>query len=427
MSGNSESRKKAKVDDFYFLKIGPLWKHFWSDHPAFWFLCGYLFFEYFRPQSIYPAINILPWTQILLMGAIVLSVFDKKSKFKISVVHVCIFLLSCQFLFGYFSADYPEWSIEYREFFIQWVVIFIAITYITTTRERFYILLLVFYLCSLKLAYGTALIWVKRGFSFSSFGIMGPPGYFQNSGELAIQMLVFFGLSYYLMKGFFGLSNKWERLILIVGLLAPVMTILGASSRGSQLALVALIIWLVRFRIFKIKYLISLAMISALIVILLPEEQLNRFDSMGEDRTSEQRILYWTRGIEMILDHPFTGVGYYNYIPYFTEHYPDDILFTNLQGERIAELPHNILIQIGTDGGIPALIYYIIIVGYCVFPKTKLDQPFSDIDRGLCLGVLGFFIAGQFVTVGYYPFLWVSAALLVSLRRVGLANQTVSK
>ncbi|MEX1216423.1 O-antigen ligase family protein [Saccharospirillum sp.] len=347
--------------------------------------------------------------------------FDKKSTFKFSIVHAALLLLSVQLLIGYLFSDYPDWSIQYREFFIQWLVVFFAITYITTTRERFYILLLVFYLCSLKLAYGTAIIWAKRGFSFSSWGIMGPPGYFQNSGELAIQMLIFFALSYYLLKQFYSSSNKWEKLLLAIGLVAPVMTILGASSRGAQLALAVLIACLVGFRVFRIKYVLGLILVSILILALLPDEQKERFSSMGEDRTSEQRLLYWTRGIEMVQEHPLTGVGYYNFIPYFTDHYSDDILFTNRAGEKVAELPHNILIQIATDGGIPALIYYLIIIFYCLFPKANIE-PFAAIDKGLCLGVLGFFVAGQFFTVGYYPFLWVSAAFIVAVRRVGVGN-----
>jgi hypothetical protein len=43
----------------------------------------------------------------------------------------------------------------------------------------------------------------------------------------------------------------------------------------------------------------------------------------------------------------------------------------------------------------------------------------SDLSRviaaGLGVGVLGYVIAGQFVTVAYYPFIWIHLSLIVSI------------
>lgn len=417
------SRKKVQytVEDFYFLKVGPLWRYFWSEHPAFWFICGYLFIEYFRPQSIYPAIDILPWAQVFLLGALGASFFDKKSSFYWTWTHTWVILFTLQIYLSFLFAYDVSWSKFYAINFYQWIIIFFVVTKVVTTKERFYILFLVFFLCSLKIAVGTSRTFAMRGFGFTSWGLQGPSGYFQNSGELAIQMVILFCISIYLVKTLWARSGNAQKVLLLISLFTPVLTVIGASSRGGQIALVLVLVIYFNLKILKPKILIAAATIFYLIFLLIPEEQKVRFESMGDDNTSEQRILYWTNGYEMIKEHPLFGVGYYNFIPYYSDNYPDDVLFVNPRGEKIAELPHNILVQIGTDAGIPAIIFYIALsISQFIFSKKSdandYDAVSFGIYKGLCLGIIGYWIAGQFVTVTYYPFLWISVALIVSFK-----------
>ena len=103
-----------KVEDFYFLKIKNMWKYFWSEHPAFWCICGYLFVEYFRPQSIYPAIDFLPWAQLFLVSAFVLSIIDPKSRTKLSLIHYLVILFSILIHLSFLVAYDISWSKRYR-------------------------------------------------------------------------------------------------------------------------------------------------------------------------------------------------------------------------------------------------------------------------------------------------------------------------
>jgi hypothetical protein len=54
-----------------------------------------------------------------------------------------------------------------------------------------------------------------------------------------------------------------------------------------------------------------------------------------------------------------------------------------------------------------------------VIIKISRNKNASELERniaaGLGYGVLGFFIAGQFVTVSYYPFLWIHLAFICAL------------
>lgn len=419
--------KQYTISDFYFFKIGPLWRYFKTQHFSFWMICGYLFFEFVKPQAIFPAIDFLPWAQLLLIGSLLGAFMDPSVKHVRSMANIYITLFSIIIVISVYTAFYPEISKKYFMIFFGWVIIYFLVTRIVNTKERFYIFLIIYLFAAGKIALGTTRVWAFRGFSFSNWGLTGPKGFFQNSGELSILMLMLFPLAFYLYQHLKDKISKWERLLLVAFWVCPILTVLGASSRGAQLALFIQMIVMFRKSVFKIKPLIGIVVLVVGLLYLLPEEQKERFRSSGDDRTSQQRILYWENGWQMMKDYPLAGVGFFNFVPYFDLHYPEDSLYG-----RGAELPHNIFIQVGTDAGFPALFFFILITLYCLiisytamrkYPQSNIAKP---IVAGLGMGVFGYVVAGQFVTVAYYPFLWVHLAFIVCLINVFKKDDSAS-
>ncbi|MEJ2043913.1 MAG: hypothetical protein P8X89_11625 [Reinekea sp.] len=113
-----------KAEDFYSFKVKVMWRYFWSEHPAFWCICGYLFIEYFKPQAIYPAIDVLPWAQVFLILSMVFAFFDKKSKFYFNSSAAWLVAFAVQIHISIFFAYSRWWSDHYYISFIQWFVIF---------------------------------------------------------------------------------------------------------------------------------------------------------------------------------------------------------------------------------------------------------------------------------------------------------------
>src|SRR6185437_3907717 len=141
-----------------------------------------------------------------------------------------------------------------------------------------------------------------------------------------------------------------------------------------------------------------------------------------DDNTSVQRLEYWSAGIQMIKDHPYLGVGYFNFPPYFAVHYPEELW------HGTAQLPHNIFIQVGTDAGLTGLAIFLMLIyrnlrmardiqRECE-SKSGAPKFAASVAKGLGTATWGFVIAGQFVTVTYYPFLWINLALTVSLANI---------
>ncbi|AXR07334.1 O-antigen ligase family protein [Salinimonas sediminis] len=409
-----------KDTDFIFLKVKNLWTHFKTESFAFKCICIYIFIEYFRPQAIFPIIDFLPWAQLFLIFSLVGLFFDSKSKIKIDTSYFLVFLYFIVVNLSIITAFNRSWALENYINMAQWVVIIFLISSIVSSRERFYIFFTVFFMCCLKIALGTAKNWAMRGFSFTTWGLMGPQGYFQNSGELAVLMLILFPLSYYLYIHFKNDVRKWERYLLIAAVVAPILTVLGSSSRGAQLALLVQLILMFYKKIFSPKFMISIGLIAVIGWQVLPSEQKERFTTIGEDKSSMQRQLYWEHGWEMMKANPLLGVGYYNFQPYYATYYSQYTLY------KRAELPHNIFIQVGTDAGFSGLAIYLLLIFYILLRRYPKRIQSSEGDTaylhalwvGLKIGIVGFLVAGQFVTIGYYPFLWISIALQSSLAKI---------
>lgn len=408
-------RNEIAEEDIYSLKFRAICQYLKGESFAFWMICAYLFFEYVRPQSIYPALDFLPWTQLTVIGAFVGCFTDKTVRWVSSPVNKLLVIFFFIILVSGFFAYFPEISFRNLDKYYLWLIIYFLIISIVNTKKRLFIFLCVFLIASFKISLSLAVTWAMRGFSFTDWGLKGPPGFFENSGELAIQMLVFWPISWVFAYAIKPYVAKRTFHILLLMPISAIMVILGASSRGAQLALVVQILFMNYKSVFKPKVLVSLAASMILIWNFLPEEQKARFEAMGEDKTSQQRLLYWENGIQMIQDNPFLGVGYFNFSQYFEVYFPDDVLFQK------AELPHNILIQVGTDTGLIGLSIFLLILFFAFKGTYKINasEVFTcgqaHIARCFNAALLGFFVAGQFVTVTYYPFLWIHLALVVSM------------
>jgi O-antigen ligase len=296
--------------------------------------------------------------------------------------------------------------------FFNWVIIFFILTQNITTRQRFIIFILLFFVASFKLSLYGGRTFAMRGFAFADWGLAGPRGFFQNPGELAVQMVVFAPVALFFTLGIKSYLKKWQFLLLHLMPVTAVLTILGTNSRGSQLALAGQIVALLLTSKRKIKMLIVIGIISIIGFNILPEEQKARFVESGEDETSIQRFLYWKHGWKMIKDHPFLGVGYYNFMAYYSRYHSDDLILPNLV---MAQLPHNIFIQVGTDTGFSGIFVFLaLIVGsftnmYKLGREAEITGDFfvSSLTKGMNLSLLGYIIAGQFVTIAYYPYFWI--------------------
>jgi O-antigen ligase len=410
------------MEKLYTLSPKAFWSQFKQEHFAFWMLCIYLVLQYANPTQIYPKLDVLPWDKIVL-GLTVLSwPMDPRRVWVRDSANIWMTLFLAMIIVSSALAIYPAISWSHWFDFLGWYVIYFIIINMVTTSERYFIFMGIFLLCNFKLSFFGARTWAERGFGFSSWGLEGPLGYFNNSSDFSTEMLMFAPIAFELARFIKPFARRAVYWFVMLGAITGAMSVLGASSRGSQVALAFQGGWIAIQRKLRVSIVIGIALVGAVGYALLPGAEKARFANVGTDSTSVQRLDYWKAGLRMIETHPVLGVGYYNFAPVYAAHDR-----ANLWHGK-AQLPHNIFVQVGTDAGLLGLGIFLILIyrnlkaardiRRACAKDTELPAFAMSVARGLTITTWGFVIAGQFNTVAYYPFFWINLALTVSLANI---------
>lgn len=385
------------------------------EKPSFWALNVYLFFEYVRPQSIYTSIDVLPWG-VISLGAVVLTFVAEGFRVRVRspadglmLAFLGVIVLSSIFAFV------PPVAFENLYIVVTWVLVYFLITNIVVSERRLFVFMIGFLLYSFKMSQHGTRSWASIGFQFRDWGTYGAPGWFQNSGEFGIQMTIFFPLALYL---WLGLRKEWPAWKSVPLLLLPVTALLGmvaSSSRGALLGGATVGLWMLFRSRYKARGLMAVVALGAVLFVITPPEQKARLGASGSDGTSVERLEMWKDGLRIAAEHPVLGIGYWNWIPY-----------RESQGKRRL-LSHNIFIQCVSELGFLGLAVLLALITSCFWmnhaTRRRLRRlppdgrsPFlASLSLGLDGAMIGFLTSGFFVTVLYYPFLWMNLALTAAL------------
>lgn len=413
-------RKEIDIEDYYSIRVGALWRGLKQEHICFWALCAYFFFEYVRPQAIYPAISIVPWAQITFLVALGSAFTDKTVSWSSNIENKLITLFFIIIILSGIFAFRPTSSWDDLSQFVNWFLLYFLVINIVNTERRLFIFILLYMIFNFKMSQHGFFSWSSRGFSFTNWGLVGAAGWFRNSGEFAIQMLIFGALSAAFVV---ALREKWGRYKKLFFYFMPftaAMSVIGSSSRGAQLALLVMGVWVLLKARTGFKALVVVVVISVALFHFLPEEQKQRFYSMGDDKTSTQRLFYWEAGIKFMQDHPLLGVGYGNWSDYYIYALPQ------ATAEGMISVSHNIFVQAGAELGYTGLICFIFMILFVFILNARTRKQAKKLNKdflyfvayGLDAGLIGYLVAGFFVTVLYYPFFWVQLMMTVALYSV---------
>lgn len=396
------------------------WRVFRSQSAGFQLACFYVFLEFFRPQSYLPFLEVLrlPMLSLVLGTLVMLPEASRNGWTRVPtngllVAYAVVVAVSLLF------AGYPGYGLGKWDYFVPWLVAYVLIANTVNTRDRFLLLLLVYGLCNLKLTQFGLRSWIMGGGSFAGFGLRGPKGWFQNSGELAIQTAMFTPLALMMAMALWEKFGRWGKLAIALVPLSALFTTIGTHSRGGIIAMAAAVAWALLGYGIRLRTIVLASVLGVAGLFLVGEDTWQRFETMGEDTTSIRRMTFFQDGLEIIGDHPVIGVGYFNWIPYYSRHYPpvDEV-------KHLAEfqLPHNILIQCGAELGFLGLIVFAMLVASNFVLNRRTRQRIGQRDpllrliaHGFDASMIAFLIAGQFVTVLYYPYFWITLALTVAL------------
>jgi putative inorganic carbon (HCO3(-)) transporter len=411
------------------LTLTGIWRAFWSEPWSFKWMCIYVFFEYVRPQQMYPVFQFLPWAQLTITAACIAFVAEGLPVRSKTVANVLLLLFSTVILLSSVFAYSPSIAYNNLDKFANWLVVFFLLANTTTDQRKFFLFIVLFLLWSAKMSQHGA-----RAFLTGSGAAGGSPGWFTNTGEYALQMCIFVPLSLYFIVGLYPSLSRKTVAVLALFPIAGILGIVNSGSRGGLLALACVGLWMLMRSRHKIRGILALAVAVPLIWMIVPPALKERFRTAGEDETSTARVVYWKRGLEMAKANPFLGVGYENWVPYYRVHYPPkegEFVRWISATEYATEVSHNSFIEVVSQLGYTGLLLFaaMLFSVWIINARTRRilkalgerGRFLREMSLGVDAGVIAFIVAGFFMAVAFYPFVWfqlgMAAALHVSASR----------
>jgi len=404
------------------------WRFFAAQPFVYWAMCAYLFIEYVRPQELIAPLHNVPVGQIVL-GAALLAFLGSGRWFRMHGLGSWLLLaFTAVIVVSSFAAYATGVAIGQWRLWFSWVVIYFLIISVVNTEQRMVFYLLLWMLFHYYMSQGGARQLALRGFTFSQWGVVGAPGWFYDPGEFGIAMCMLVAVSWHYYLAARPYLTKWRKVLVLGMPVTAVLCIVGSSSRGAVLGLGALGVWsLVRAK-HRVRTALATAVLATIIWLLVPQGFRDRFQTAGDDYTSQQRKVYWKNGLAMARDHPLLGVGFGNWTVYYTAFYKNfSVKSKSLEGR--VQVPHNIFIECVAELGYSGLFVFALLICATLWVNYQTRKvgragpgPPNDfliqMGYGLDGAMISYLVCGFFVTVLYYPFFWINLAFTVALNAI---------
>jgi len=239
-------------------------------------------------------------------------------------------------------------------------------------------------------------------------------GWYENANDLVLILITVIPFSLYFYESTKKVVLKYLALFIVI---LFILNILYAGSRQGLLGLIivcgiSLLSAKKKSRVFRIG--IATLLLISIITIGAPNI-LSREDLGGRlsgDESSEDRILQWKACLRMVRDHPLLGVG------------PGESVYQmRYYGGLPGLVPHNTIIQVFAETGIPGGIFFVLFSCYPIvnglknYKKIKLsDENTFLLYRYLMVALIGFWVCAIFSNRIQFSILYVLVALIVSVQ-----------
>lgn len=391
----------------------------------------YLVFEYARLSAMFPALQALQIGKLIVVPTLLMLVVHAYILRDRKIVPDKIYTLLLAWLFlAVVSAPFAVGPTVWEAIFtlLKWFITVFIIVNLVTSLPKFQYFIWLLLLLNLKMSqhqirafyYGMQHVSSNYRNFFIEQGVgAGSTSFFANATDFGMAMVVVLPLAIYLIP---SVKSKILKLFAAGTLGAFVISILKSGSRGAAVAMFAMVVlyWFKSKN--KVVMLVVIVLFTMAFWSLAPAAWQERFKSAGdyqEDATAMQRIDLWKAGLKMFMDHPFFGVGVDQYA------YAFDNGGYRPAGYSGASVAHNVFIQAIAElgiGGLSILILLIIILfkrnieTRKIYKRAGLNEKWLwNFSLALDLSLLGFVVGGSFLTILYYPHLYIIMGMVLAL------------
>ncbi len=224
--------------------------------------------------------------------------------------------------------------------------------------------------------------------------------FFDNANVLAFYLVMVFPFALVLFE---RCKRRKEKFLSLVSILSIILCVVFTWSRGAWIGILAelLIYLLIRTRK-TVKLIFAAVLALPLMPMVLPENVMRRFMSIGDisDSSTYYRLLTWKSSLRAFSDNLFGGIGYGNSA--FERVYPS-YAYAGIEG---TEHTHNLFLQIGLGMGIVGLLVFLVTVilfvqkGYLFVTGAERDENVNATAASVT-AIIAALIMGMFDYIWY--------------------------
>lgn len=382
---------------------------------------AYLVFYYVRPQEHIPGLDAIPISGVFIWlfniwGALHIRGYIFKTPLVLIVLLGAVFGLSS---IGAFNIAAHRFTVKTL---IQTLPLCIALYVIfdslprTTTLFKFW----------------CAIYFLMAIITFKDGG-RGPGDFSWDNNDAALSLGM--GLPIVFYTGFFLDLKKNQRTLIFIVCLVIVGAIVITNSRGGFLGLLAAFLmlwWFTKKRVKIAVYAVLFSVVlSGILLSVLPAGYLDEMESINDpnDSTRIERLRLWETAWIMYKDNVAFGVGVHNQRFNMDTYQREASWYTgnekNFQGKVVHSLYFQVLSETGTLGAILYLyILFVLPLKLYRMQSISLEDGEDDdyryirlMSRALIVSMGVFIVAGAFISVAYYPHIFIWIALYAMVRR----------
>lgn len=404
-----------------------------SNNTLFKVLVLYLFFEYARPQSFISLINYFhPGIIIVLILIIALYINGRLidiERLKENPTKYFLLLLLLMAIHVPIATN-NYWALQIFKNTVALFVVYLGIINYVDSYDKLRSFVIIWIIINMLGAFNG----VMNGGRIPNSAFMGDENDFALVMNMTIPMAFFM----------FPTADSGKKKILLACCIffCALGSVLSLSRGGFiGLAAVGFFCWMKSSK--KVATAIIVTVLAILVLSFAPVTYMDEIKSITEENVSSgtgyARWYMWQRGWDMFLDNFVIGVGQGNY-PYNVGRYePEDI---SVYWHSHAGRPcHSLYVTLISELGAAGLLIYLTMLikttkdvksRFAALNKIQLKydykvnhpmiSPRVGCYRSLILGMygalFGYLVSGAFLSVLYYPHLYLVLAILVALRNI---------
>ena len=397
-----------------------------ESKAGFYLVLASLLFEFGRPQSLIPGLSLIPFAtgldvllllNIVMSGKLNLSRLQTKlwiPLFVVMAIHVPI-------------ARNNFWALmTLKDMLLTFGLYLGIVTYVNSLEKM---------LALMKVWMGILVFLAVMGISKGGRGVGGWMGD-ENDFCMVMNMAVPFG--YFLM---FSASDVVQKMKYLGFLGMFILAAMASLSRGGFFGLVSVGVYCWYRSPKKLNGLIVVAVAVVFMLVFAPGKYWDEIasstsdETMSEHGTGGERLYTWGIGMDMFYANPIIGIGQSNF-PWTFEVYEAGRTFH--QRSIAGRQAHSAWVTLISELGLVGIVIVGAMLVQCYKDLKRVRTRFASTDsrqkhgqivqagddvrvhlaRAMEGSFIGFIVSGVFISILWYPALWVMIAFVVALRNV---------